>query len=273
MEQGEYQNQGSPEQNKGERINPSGRGSQIKPFIAGAQPIEVVDETTEIPEETGKRKIVPATSSELEAIMGEFDKFMEKAAGWKLLTDYHKSYKIENAGNYAKYWLIQDFIAFLPQYEYVDPDGFNFFGVFLNPLIKKLPERKVELKLKDLNTALPRPLGYLGYDLGWKILDIEGDVGDNLGYENSGRIILNGNAGDYAGIGMKGGLIEISGNVGDSLGHMMEDGEIILNGHAGDYVGNLMSNGIIRINGRHKSVSRRKGGSIYDKNGKIVFGR
>ncbi len=65
---------------------------------------------------------------------------------------------------------------------------------------------------------------------------------------SGGRIVIEGNAGNYIGEKMAGGEIEIKGNAGDFIGTEMKGGVITIHGSCG-FVGGDMKAGEIRIGG------------------------
>jgi len=72
---------------------------------------------------------------------------------------------------------------------------------------------------------------------------------NDIGYKNAKNIDVNGNAGNWVGLGMKNGKITVNGNAGYGVGHIMKDGKITINGNAGWGVGSRMKNGEITVNG------------------------
>ena len=100
-------------------------------------------------------------------------------------------------------------------------------------------------------------LDYLGANMASGSLDIEGDVGDYLGYAlKQGEIHCHGNTEAFAACNMAGGLLKIDGNTGDFLGGAsaglrkgMGGGTVIIKGNAADRVGDQMRRGLILIEG------------------------
>lgn len=86
-------------------------------------------------------------------------------------------------------------------------------------------------------------------------LEIEGDVGDELGRElRGGTICAQGNAGAAVGSGMRGGQIIVRGNAGVGAGGVvpgattgMNGGLIIIGRNAGDRAGERMRRGLLVI--------------------------
>ncbi len=98
-------------------------------------------------------------------------------------------------------------------------------------------------------------------------LVIESNVGDYLAMLNSGaRIIVKGNAGNYACDSMVKGEIVIEGNVGYGLGMYSYGGKIIVKGNADDAVGQLLKGALIVVFG---DVGDNVG--LYMVGGKIII--
>lgn len=216
----------------------SGQAS-TKPFFGGK------DQRSGSSEE-GIRNVIEERA-DLEELIEVFDDFMKNTKN----KDSARVYADNNLGKIAvSYDTLQKFLTDLSKYEAIDPTGFNYLGFFLEKLIDKLsPESIMNKKIKLSVKGIPN-FGYLGSNLDWKFLDLEGNAGDYLGYFNAGRIDLSGHAGDYAGAYMERGILNIFGNVGGSLGYQMSGGEIYVKGGVGDYAGVGMKRGVIKIDGR-----------------------
>lgn len=86
---------------------------------------------------------------------------------------------------------------------------------------------------------------------------VEGDAGAYAGFQmQQGEMTIHGNAGAYAASGMAGGLLHVHGNVGDYLASAipgdrkgMQGGIVIVSGNAGDRAGDQMRRGIVLIEG------------------------
>ncbi len=131
----------------------------------------------------------------------------------------------------------------------------------------------------------------LGYRMKRGKIVVEGDVGNWLGYRmEGGEIVVLGNAGNWVGMEMRGGRIVVKGDVGSYLGYRMMGGEITVEGNArygvgegmfggeitvkgnaGKGLGNDMRGGIIRVMGEVSSFGYRGGGRVfYLKDGRWV---
>ena len=142
-----------------------------------------------------------------------------------------------------------------------DPDFEYKAGIFISALINKSNENEFKIVTKGSIS-----MSYLGYKNTKKIV-IDGDAGDMLGYKMSdqnSKITVLGNAGDSVGKEMNGGFIVVQGDAGDRIGEKMKNGSIIVIGDAGFVVGKEMENGFIRIDG-----SARRGVGYEMKGGQI----
>ena len=101
-------------------------------------------------------------------------------------------------------------------------------GIYISALCNYAKEDEIVLKLNDLRTQI----NLLGYRLpvGKKVV-VEGNLGDftGIGMEG-GELILEGNAKNYTGAGMKSGRIRIAKNIGLHTGEWMMGGEIFVGG-------------------------------------------
>ena len=87
---------------------------------------------------------------------------------------------------------------------------------------------------------------------------------DCIGYRlEHGKIVLQGNAGDYLGEAMSGGQITIQGNAGYYVGYSMSGGKITIQGNAADHIGTYMSGGMVRIDDQIGSIAESCRGRIY----------
>lgn len=101
-------------------------------------------------------------------------------------------------------------------------------GIYISALCNYAKEEEIHLKLNDLKTQI----NLLGYRLpvGKKVI-VEGNLGDftGIGLEG-GELVLEGNAKNYTGAGMKSGRIRITKNIGLHTGEWMMGGEIHVGG-------------------------------------------
>jgi hypothetical protein len=99
-------------------------------------------------------------------------------------------------------------------------------GLFLSALMNNCVDEEFTLPLSHLDEKVH----YIGFDNSKRIL-IEGDVGCILGnYMKAGEIIVMGSVENETGGNMEGGRIIIQGDSGATLGSEMKGGEIVLEG-------------------------------------------
>lgn len=112
-----------------------------------------------------------------------------------------------------------------------------------------LSEGEHFLRIKNATPALSQ----IGTTMTDGRLIVDGDVGDYLGNELSGgELIVNGNAGAFVGCGQTNGLIHVKGSVGDYAGGAadtkmqgLKGGTLMISGTSGDFLGYKMRRGII----------------------------
>src|SRR4030043_2231306 len=122
-------------------------------------------------------------------------------------------------------------------------------GVYLSSLCNYAKEEEILLKLSELKTEI----NLVGFRLPkGKRLVIEGDAGDftGMGLEG-GEIVVEGNAKNWTGAGMRNGKILVKKNIGLHTGEWMMGGEIYVGGGRGG--GGSSVEG--KIYGRDKLVS------------------
>lgn len=100
-------------------------------------------------------------------------------------------------------------------------------------------------------------LDNIGRDMQSGRLTVQGKAGDFTGYGlRGGEILVTGDSGHWAGRDMRGGRLDIRGSAGDYLAaafpgdqYGMRDGLIVVHGHAGDRAGERMRRGVVLIKG------------------------
>jgi len=110
-------------------------------------------------------------------------------------------------------------------------------GIYVSALCNKCEDDEIILKLDDMNTQI----NLLGYRLpAGKKLKIEGNVGDFVGIGvEGGELVVEGSGKNYAGAGMRSGKLVITKNVGHHTGEWMMGGEILVGGRIRG-LGNIM---------------------------------
>ncbi len=91
--------------------------------------------------------------------------------------------------------------------------------------------------------------------------------------QTHGIRVFEGNAGDRAGIQMKGGTLVVKGTCGKETGCGMLRGNILVSGDSGENTGNHMYGGCIFAGGTVESVGHRQGHYVAQGKGVILAGR
>lgn len=125
-------------------------------------------------------------------------------------------------------------------------------GIFLSALINRLDEKRIVLRLKDLQKSFHM----LGYRL---------PAGKTL--------VIQGDAGDFTGAGLNGGHLEIEGSVGNWCGAGMLLGRIQVGGSAGWKTGEWMKAGEIQVQGYIQGVGQNIFGGKVTERGKTIYPR
>lgn len=135
--------------------------------------------------------------------------------------------------------------------------------------------------IEDANTLVlagtTRACDGIGDRLAAGTLIVEGDAGEYAGrFMKGGRLDIKGSASGYLGAGMKGGLITVEGSAGDFVGGLlpgekfgMAGGLIRVGGDIGARAGDRMRRGTIVVKGKAGSAagSRMAGGTIWAEGG------
>ena len=129
-------------------------------------------------------------------------------------------------------------------------------------------EETLEIVFKKASAKLD----YIGKGNGKGAITVEGDAGAYLGLQLKGGIInVSGSVGAYAACEMKNGEVNIGGNAGDFLGAALpgnkkglQGGVVIVKGNVGERVGDHMRRGSILIEGNAGAYlgSRMTAGTI-----------
>ncbi len=108
-------------------------------------------------------------------------------------------------------------------------------------------------------------------------LIVDGDAGAYAGrHMRGGRLDIRGSAGSWLAAGMSGGVVSVAGPAGDYTGaHLsgekfgMSGGTVVIGGDAGERTGDRMRRGTIVVKGRAGAAagSRMAGGTIWAENG------
>ncbi|MBM3226759.1 MAG: hypothetical protein FJZ47_23595 [Candidatus Tectomicrobia bacterium] len=116
-------------------------------------------------------------------------------------------------------------------------------GLFIAAMCNHVPADEISLNLRILRHRWP----FLGYRL-----------------PRGRRLALDGDAGDFVGALLEGGVITVTGNAGNYAGIGMKAGSIDIGYSCGKYTGEGMRGGTLRVGGRITALGRVKQGEIYE---------
>jgi formylmethanofuran dehydrogenase subunit C len=133
---------------------------------------------------------------------------------------------------------VRDFSREYANSEKVDP----LDGYFLTALANQVPEQIVKLYLGEVGGKID----YIG-------------AGLNTGKE----LIIEGDVGNMAGIGLDGAVLRIKGDARDKLGENMIGGKIYVAGNVGKELASNMLGGLIEIKGNVQEFGKKHGGIVY----------
>jgi hypothetical protein len=124
-------------------------------------------------------------------------------------------------------------------------------GVYISALCNYAQEEEIILKLNDLKTQI----NLLGYRL---------PVGK--------KVAVEGNLGDFSGIGMEGGELVVEGNAKNYTGAGMKSGKIRVTKNIGLHTGEWMMGGEISVGGRVRGLGKIVDGKVYEDE-KVIYPR
>ena len=97
---------------------------------------------------------------------------------------------------------------------------------------------QIELPMGNTNVAVAEVFKVSGSDSAQIIFASDNTKLDRIGAEmTGGEIVVEGRAGDYAGLGMKGGALRVAGDAGIFVACAMRGGVVRIDGNAGDFLG------------------------------------
>jgi hypothetical protein len=124
-------------------------------------------------------------------------------------------------------------------------------GIYISALCNYAKEEEISLKLNDLKTQI----NLLGYRL---------PVGK--------KVVVEGNLGDFTGIGMEGGEVIVEGNAKNYTGAGMKSGRIRVSKNIGLHTGEWMMGGEIHVGGRVRGMGKIVDGKVYEDE-KLIYPR
>ena len=172
-------------------------------------------------EQEPDRKPEIKSNPNLEYLVGEYQEFIKKA------TDYKEAKKLYDQLNFKDISSkdIELFSIVLEKHQ--QSGNFRHSGIYLSRAINNSADKEFVVHTNYLDSLI-----------------------SFLGYENNGKIItINGNAGNGVGWFMKNGAITINGNAGDTVGYYMNGGNIYLK-QKYKFIANNISRGNIYHEGK-----------------------
>ena len=122
-------------------------------------------------------------------------------------------------------------------------------GLYISALCNYVQEDEILLKLSELKTEI----NLLGFRL-----------------PKGKRMVIEGDTGDFTGIGVEGGELVIEGNAKNWTGAGMRNGKILVRKNIGLHTGEWMMGGEIYVGGRVRGLGNIVEGKVYERD-KMVF--
>ena len=125
-------------------------------------------------------------------------------------------------------------------------------GLYISALCNYVEEEEILLKLSDLKTEI----NLLGFRL-----------------PKGKRLLIEGDTGDFTGIGVEGGELVIEGNAKNWTGAGMRNGKILVRKNIGLHTGEWMMGGEIHVGGRVRGLGNIVEGKVYERDKMIYPGK
>jgi hypothetical protein len=122
-------------------------------------------------------------------------------------------------------------------------------GLYISALCNYVQEEEILLKLSELKTEI----NLLGFRL-----------------PKGKRLMIEGDTGDFTGIGVEGGELVIEGNAKNWTGAGMRSGKILVRKNIGLHTGEWMMGGEIHVAGRVRGLGNIVEGKVYERD-KLVY--
>jgi hypothetical protein len=122
-------------------------------------------------------------------------------------------------------------------------------GLYISALCNYAKEEEILLKLSELKTEI----NLLGFRL-----------------TKGKRLLIEGDAGDFTGIGLEGGDLVVEGNAKNWTGAGMRSGRILVKKNIGLHTGEWMMGGEIHVGGRVRGLGNIVEGQVFERE-KMVF--
>ena len=125
-------------------------------------------------------------------------------------------------------------------------------GLYISALCNYVQEEEVWLKLSELKTEI----NLLGFRL-----------------PKGKRLLIEGDTGDFTGIGVEGGELTVEGNAKNWTGAGMRSGKILIRKNVGLHTGEWMMGGEIYVGGRVRGLGNIVEGKVYERDRMIYPGK
>ena len=122
-------------------------------------------------------------------------------------------------------------------------------GLYISALCNYAKEEEIVLKLSELKTEI----NLLGFRL-----------------SKGRRLVIEGDAGDFTGIGLEGGELVVEGNAKNWTGAGMRSGKISVKKNIGLHTGEWMMGGEIYVGGRVRGLGNIVEGKVFERD-KLVY--
>jgi len=122
-------------------------------------------------------------------------------------------------------------------------------GLYISALCNYAEEEEIVLKLSELKTEI----NLIGFRL-----------------PKGKRLVVEGDAGDFTGIGLEGGELVVEGNTKNWTGAGMRSGKILVKKNIGLHTGEWMMGGEIYVGGRIRGLGNIVEGKVFERD-KLVY--
>jgi hypothetical protein len=122
-------------------------------------------------------------------------------------------------------------------------------GVYISALCNYAKEEEIALKLSELKTEI----NLLGFRL-----------------PKGRRLVIDGDTGDFTGIGLEGGELSVEGNAKNWTGAGMRSGKILIEKNIGLHTGEWMMGGEIYVGGRVRGLGNIVEGKVFERD-KLIY--
>jgi hypothetical protein len=122
-------------------------------------------------------------------------------------------------------------------------------GIYISALCNYVQEEEIVLKLSELKTEI----NLIGFRL-----------------PKGKRLVIEGDTGDFTGIGLEGGELVVEGNAKNWTGAGMRSGKILVRKNIGLHTGEWMIGGEIYVGGRVRGLGNIVEGKVFERD-KLVY--